>query len=83
MQTDVVTTANRVRSESRCALRLRYGDLVVSMEVAVVQCLMNNTNMVCHRQTQLVLYINNTRLHVSTLWGSSSGLYNALKTVDT
>jgi hypothetical protein len=27
-----------VRSESRCALRLRYVDLVVSMEVAVEVC---------------------------------------------
>jgi hypothetical protein len=24
-----------------------------------VVCVMNNTDMVCHRQTQLVLYINN------------------------
>jgi hypothetical protein len=27
-----------VRSESRCALRLRYVDLVVSIEVAVEVC---------------------------------------------
>jgi hypothetical protein len=29
---------NIVRSESRCALRLRYVDLVVSIEVAVDVC---------------------------------------------
>jgi hypothetical protein len=29
---------NAVRSESRCALRLRYVDLVVSIEVAVEVC---------------------------------------------
>jgi hypothetical protein len=29
---------NTVRSESRCALRLRYVDLVVSIEVAVAVC---------------------------------------------
>jgi hypothetical protein len=29
---------NTVRSESRCALRLRYVDLVVSIEVAVEVC---------------------------------------------
>jgi hypothetical protein len=27
-----------VRSENRCALRLRYGELVVSIEVAVEVC---------------------------------------------
>jgi hypothetical protein len=32
---------NTVRSESRCALRLRYVDLVVSIKVAVIHCLMS------------------------------------------
>jgi hypothetical protein len=30
--------SNKVRSESRCALRLRYVDLVVIIEVAVEVC---------------------------------------------
>jgi hypothetical protein len=30
--------SNTVRSESRCALMLRYVDLVVSIEVAVEEC---------------------------------------------
>jgi hypothetical protein len=30
--------SDTVRSESRCALRLRYVDLVVSIEVAVEVC---------------------------------------------
>jgi hypothetical protein len=33
--------AYTVRSESRCALRLRYVDLVVSIEVAFEVCLMS------------------------------------------
>jgi hypothetical protein len=38
VDTYVHTYINIVRSESRCALRLRYVDLVVSIEVAVEVC---------------------------------------------
>jgi hypothetical protein len=34
----IIVIHNTVRSESRCALRLRYVDLVVSSEVAVEVC---------------------------------------------
>jgi hypothetical protein len=33
-----LTLGNTVRSESRCALRLQYVDLFVSIEVAVEVC---------------------------------------------
>jgi hypothetical protein len=35
---DFRTGYDTVRSESRCALRLRYADLVVSIEIAVEVC---------------------------------------------
>jgi hypothetical protein len=34
----LITTSNTMRSESCCTLRLRYVDLVVSIEVAVEVC---------------------------------------------
>jgi hypothetical protein len=34
----VIPVAYKVRSESRCALRLRYVDLVVSIEVTIEVC---------------------------------------------
>jgi hypothetical protein len=37
----VYIITNIVRSESRCALRLRYVDLVVSIEIALIHCLMS------------------------------------------
>jgi hypothetical protein len=45
-----------------------------------VVCMMNNTNMfiiIVEHNLYYILII--ARLHVSTLWGSSSGLYNILK----
>jgi hypothetical protein len=40
-----------LRSESRCALRLRYADLVVSIEAAVEVCLMSwNCNNRFHKE---------------------------------
>jgi hypothetical protein len=54
---------NAVRSESRCALKLRYVDLVVSIEVAVVslysvvkQWLKCNTGKVCNCLIQVLLH---------------------------
>jgi hypothetical protein len=38
----VRTSVNTVRSESRCALRLRYVDSVVSIEAAVEVCCSTN-----------------------------------------
>jgi hypothetical protein len=57
---------NTVRSESRCALRLRYVDLVVSIEVVVEVCcvllysvvkqqLKCNTSKVCNCLIQFLL----------------------------
>jgi hypothetical protein len=46
-----------VRSESHCALRLRYVDLVVSIEIAVKQRLKCNTGKVCNCVIQFLLTI--------------------------
>jgi hypothetical protein len=60
-------TANTMRSESRCAVRLRYVDLVVGIEVplkcavvsvysVVKQRLKFNTGKVCNCLIQFLLY---------------------------
>jgi hypothetical protein len=56
-------TVSTVRSESRCALRLRYVDLVVSIEVPL-KC---NTGKVCNCLIQFLL----TMVHEKRIFGKS------------
>jgi hypothetical protein len=66
-----------------CVYKLCVYRLCVQIEVEGVHpvvCMMNKISMIFITVKHNLYYIENKlRLHVSTLWGSSSGLYNVMK----